>query len=65
VCVCVIGVVLQEYMQCVTAVDGIWLAELGPMFYSVKDSTKSRGVCYITVSCVVDCFVAAVKFHYR
>jgi len=39
------NVLLQEYMQCVTAVDGNWLAELGPMFYSVKDSTKSRGVC--------------------
>ena len=35
---------LQEYMQCVTAVDGHWLAELGPMFYSVKDSAKSRTV---------------------
>ena len=32
----------KEYMQCVTAVDGHWLAELGPMFYSVKDSSKSR-----------------------
>ncbi|ESO13044.1 hypothetical protein HELRODRAFT_188082 [Helobdella robusta] len=32
----------KEYMQCVTAVDGQWLAELGPMFYSVKDSNKSR-----------------------
>lgn len=31
-------------MQCVTAVDGNWLAELGPMFYSVKDSAKSRAV---------------------
>ena len=29
-------------MQCVTAVDGQWLAELGPMFYSVKDAEKSR-----------------------
>ena len=29
-------------MQCVTAVDGYWLAELGPMFYSVKESAKSR-----------------------
>ncbi|XP_023210207.1 pre-mRNA-splicing factor ATP-dependent RNA helicase PRP16-like [Centruroides sculpturatus] len=29
-------------MQCVTAVDGQWLAELGPMFYSIKESTKSR-----------------------
>ena len=25
-------------MQCVTSVDGNWLAELGPMFYSVKDA---------------------------
>ncbi|KAG9511146.1 Pre-mRNA-splicing factor ATP-dependent RNA helicase PRP16 [Fragariocoptes setiger] len=24
----------KEYMQCVTAVNGEWLAELGPMFYS-------------------------------
>ena len=29
-------------MQCVTSVDGHWLAELGPMFYSVKDAEKSR-----------------------
>ena len=37
----------KEYMQCVTAVDAEWLAELGPMFYrwvtrvspSVKIST--------------------------
>ncbi len=33
---------VKEYMQCVTAVDGQWLAELGPMFFSVKDSTKSK-----------------------
>ena len=32
----------QEYMQCVTAVDGYWLAELGPMSYTVKESTKTR-----------------------
>ena len=32
----------KEYMQCVTAVDGFWLAELGPMFYSVKETGKSR-----------------------
>ena len=31
-------------MQCVTAVDGHWLAELGPMFYSIKDSSKTRQV---------------------
>lgn len=32
----------KEYMQCVTAVDGHWLAELGPMFYSIKDAKKTR-----------------------
>lgn len=32
----------KEYMQCVTAVDGQWLAELGPMFFSVKESHQSR-----------------------
>jgi pre-mRNA-splicing factor ATP-dependent RNA helicase DHX38/PRP16 len=32
----------KEYMQCVTAADGHWLAELGPMFYSVKDASQSR-----------------------
>lgn len=26
----------KEFMQCVTAVEGEWLAELGPMFFSVK-----------------------------
>jgi len=32
----------KEYMQCVTYVDGHWLAELGPMFYSLKESLKTR-----------------------
>ena len=32
----------KEYMSCVTAVDGEWLAELGPMFFSVKESYASR-----------------------
>ncbi|KAK9877983.1 hypothetical protein WA026_020197 [Henosepilachna vigintioctopunctata] len=31
----------KEYMQCVTSVDGHWLAELGPMFFSVKETGKS------------------------
>lgn len=31
----------REYMQCVTAVDGHWLAELGPMFFSVKETGRS------------------------
>ncbi|CAF3975233.1 unnamed protein product [Rotaria sordida] len=32
----------KEYMQCVTCVDGHWLAEFGPMFFSLKDSLKTR-----------------------
>ncbi|KAM7276181.1 hypothetical protein ACFE04_018047 [Oxalis oulophora] len=28
----------KEYMQCATAVDPQWLAELGPIFFSLKDS---------------------------
>ncbi|CAB4063508.1 DHX38 [Lepeophtheirus salmonis] len=32
----------KEYMQCVTAVDGHWLAELGPMFYSIKNTGKTQ-----------------------
>lgn len=31
----------KEYMSCVTAVEGEWLAELGPMFFSIKDSYES------------------------
>eukprot|EP01018_Ginkgo_biloba_P028657 Gb_13411 [translate_table: standard] len=31
----------KEYMQCVTAVEPQWLAELGPMFFSIKDSHTS------------------------
>lgn len=32
----------KEYMQCVTAVDPEWLAEMGPMFFSIKASHTSR-----------------------
>ena len=46
----------QEYMQCVTAVDGNWLAELGPMFYTVKESTKTR---------LVGCLVFSHRYHFR
>lgn len=35
-------------MQCVTAVDGEWLAELGPMFYSIKHAGKSRQVSILS-----------------
>lgn len=31
----------KEYMSCVTSVDGEWLAELGPMFFSVKESFET------------------------
>jgi len=44
----------KEYMQCVTAVDPLWLAELGPMFYSVKESYRSRVVCDNTKCCNSD-----------
>jgi hypothetical protein len=33
----------KEYMQCVTSVDPFWLAELGPMFFSVRDREKNFG----------------------
>ncbi|KAJ9090496.1 hypothetical protein DSO57_1001954 [Entomophthora muscae] len=29
----------KEYMQCVTAVDPYWLAEMGSVFYSIKQSS--------------------------
>ncbi|KAF5843773.1 P-loop containing nucleoside triphosphate hydrolase protein [Dunaliella salina] len=32
----------KEYMQCVTAVEPEWLAELGPMFFSIKDTHMTR-----------------------
>lgn len=54
----------QEYMQCVTAVDGTWLAELGPIFFSVKDSTQSRAVCAWMWNFVkVNCLLALFKPH--
>jgi len=31
----------KEYMSCVTAVEGEWLAELGPMFFSIKESFET------------------------
>ncbi|XP_060819646.1 pre-mRNA-splicing factor ATP-dependent RNA helicase PRP16-like [Bombus pascuorum] len=31
----------KEYMQCVTAVDGHWLAELDPTLFSVKETGRS------------------------
>eukprot|EP00300_Choanocystis_sp_HF-7_P009691 c16578_g1_i1.p1 GENE.c16578_g1_i1~~c16578_g1_i1.p1 ORF type:complete len:197 (+),score=63.58 c16578_g1_i1:26-592(+) len=37
----------KEYMRCVTAADPFWLAELGPLFFSIKEGaqeTMSRKV---------------------
>ena len=31
-----------RYMRTVTAVDAEWLAELGPMFFSIKESFETR-----------------------
>lgn len=52
----------QEYMQCVTAVDGEWLAELGPMFYSVKQAGKSRQVRALCFQAGAVCLWARVSF---
>ena len=35
----------KEYMQCVTAVDPEWLAELGPMFFSIKQQVRNSCCC--------------------
>lgn len=35
-------VTTKEYMHCATAVEGDWLAELGPMFYSLRTSVYSN-----------------------
>ena len=32
----------KEYMQCVTSVEPEWLAELGPMFFSIKHPDETR-----------------------
>jgi pre-mRNA-splicing factor ATP-dependent RNA helicase DHX38/PRP16 len=32
----------KEYMRCVTAVEPEWLAEMGPMFFSIKTGHSSR-----------------------
>lgn len=34
----------KEYMHCVTSVDPHWLAELGPMFFSVKEPIGNRAL---------------------
>ena len=32
----------KEYMHCVTTVDPFWLAEMGPMFFSIKEQGENR-----------------------
>ncbi len=41
----------KEYMQCVTAVDPEWLAELGPMFFSIK-ARYSRLLQPLSLACI-------------
>jgi hypothetical protein len=36
----------KEYMRSVTAVDGEWLAELGPMFFSIKAVDQCCCCCF-------------------
>lgn len=45
----------KEFMQCVTAVDPFWLAEMGPMFFSIRDRDKNYGhkVCMIHL-CIIN-----------
>ena len=35
---------VKEYMQCVTAVAPEWLAELGPVFFSIKVRVDVCGI---------------------
>lgn len=32
----------KEYMSCVTIVDPQWLAELGPMFFSIRGDSSGN-----------------------
>ena len=34
----------KEYMLCVSVVVGLWLVDLGPMFYSIKETGTNRQV---------------------
>ncbi|KRZ44382.1 putative pre-mRNA-splicing factor ATP-dependent RNA helicase mog-1, partial [Trichinella pseudospiralis] len=52
----------KEYMQCVTAVDGYWLAELGPMFYTVKESGSSRKVMSFVFLFVLSLTYVSINF---
>ena len=49
----------KEYMHTATAVDGYWLAELGPMFFRYKmNKCNDSEICnsnVILYSCNCDC----------
>ncbi|GBP35311.1 Probable pre-mRNA-splicing factor ATP-dependent RNA helicase mog-1 [Eumeta japonica] len=53
----------KEYMQCVTAVDGRWLAELGPMFFSLKETgnTAENSFGHIGSPCLTPLFTWKVS----
>lgn len=60
----------KEYMQCVTAVEPEWLAELGPMFFSIKVRCEIRTRCWHPVPGLVCCLgskgmqhLAKLKHH--
>ena len=42
VCYHELAMTTKEYMRCVTAVEAEWLAKLGPMFFSIKESYQTR-----------------------
>ena len=44
----------QEYMRTVTATEGEWLAELGPMFFSIKESYATRWASASRCLCTFD-----------
>ncbi len=51
----------KEYMQCVTAVDPEWLAELGGMFFSIKESGETRAEKRIKEKAKKDAIEAEAK----
>ena len=38
----------KEYLHCVTTVDPHWLAEMGPMFFQLKEANKSKEISNTT-----------------
>lgn len=50
----------KEYMQCVSAVEPEWLAELGPMFFSIK----VRGRHILPLFCSMSMCLIGLPFHF-